>query len=67
MPLPAGCDLVVLDTTDDELVGGVAQRGVLLLDADPPARVCWQADRCKRYLDDAHRRAELVDTVLRRG
>lgn len=67
VPLPAGCDLLVLDTADDELAGRVAQRGVLLLDADPPARVSWQADRCKRYLDEAHRRVELVDTVLRGG
>lgn len=66
VPLPAGCDLLVLDTAGLELAGRVAQRGVLLLDDDPPARVAWQADRCKRYLSEASRRAQLVDTVLRR-
>lgn len=65
--LPAGVDLLVLDTTGLELAGRVAQHGVLLLDDDPPARVAWQADRRKRYLDEAHRRAELVATVLGRG
>jgi uncharacterized protein len=65
--LPARADLLVLDTAGLELAGRVAQRGVLLLDDDPPVRVAWQADRCKRYLDEAHRRADLVATVLGRG
>lgn len=65
--LPAGTDLLVLDTAGLEIAGRVAQHGVLLLDDDPPARVAWQADRSKRYLDDAHRRADLVASVLRRG
>jgi uncharacterized protein len=65
--LPPQCDLLVLDTAGLELAGRVAQRGVLLLDEDPPTRVAWQADRCKRYLDEAHRRQDLVATVLRRG
>jgi uncharacterized protein len=65
--LPARCDLLVLDTAGLELAGRVAQRGVLLLDEDPPTRVAWQADRCKRYLDEEHRRRDLVATVLRRG
>jgi hypothetical protein len=65
--LPPRVDLLVLDTAGLELAGRVAQRGVLLLDKDPPVRVAWQADRCKRYLDEAHRRADLVATVLDRG
>ena len=65
--LPAGVDLLVIDTAGLELVGRVAQHGVLLLDDDPPTRVAWQADRRKRYLDEAHRRAELVSTVLGGG
>lgn len=65
--LPGQVDLLVLDTAGVELAGRVAQRGVLLFDDDPPARVAWQADRCKRYLDEAHRRSDLVDTVLGRG
>ncbi|MFP5220632.1 MAG: nucleotidyltransferase domain-containing protein [Actinomycetes bacterium] len=65
--LPPRCDLLVLDTAGLELAGRVAQYGALLLDDDPPARVAWQADRCKRWLDEAHRRSDLVSTVLRRG
>ncbi|CAN5181502.1 hypothetical protein BH23ACT9_BH23ACT9_36700 [soil metagenome] len=65
--LPPGVDLLVLDTAGLELSGRVAQHGILLFDDDPPARVAWQADRSKRYLDEAHRRRDLVQTVLRRG
>lgn len=65
--LPAGVDLLVLDSAGLELAGRVAQHGILLFDDDPPARVAWQADRSKRYLDEAHRRRDLVQTVLRRG
>lgn len=65
--LPARCDLLVLDTAGLELAGRVAQYGVLLLDDDPPRRVAWQADHCKRWLDEAWRRRDLVATVLRRG
>lgn len=65
--LPPRCDLLVLDTAGLELAGRVAQYGVLLFDDDPPARVAWQADRSKRWIDDAHRRRALVETVLRRG
>lgn len=64
--LPAGVDLLVLDTAGLELSGRVAQHGVLLLDDDPPVRVAWQADRSKRYLQDAHRRDELTATVFGR-
>lgn len=67
VPVPDRVDLLVLDTAGLELAGRVAQRGVLLLDDDPPVRVAWQADRCKRYLDEAHRRRDLVDEVLGRG
>ncbi|MEX0658362.1 MAG: nucleotidyltransferase domain-containing protein [Egibacteraceae bacterium] len=65
--LPASCDLLVLDTAGAELAGRVAHSGVVLLDDDPPSRVAWQADHAKRYLDEAHRRRELVRTVLHRG
>ncbi|MEW6153085.1 MAG: nucleotidyltransferase domain-containing protein [Actinomycetota bacterium] len=60
-------DLLVLDTAGLELAGRVAQRGVLVLDDDPPLRVGWQADRTKRYLDEEDRRARLVATVLGTG
>jgi len=65
--LPAGVDLLVLDTAGLELSGRVAQHGVLLLEDDPPVRVAWQADRSKRYLEDAYRRDELVATVFGRA
>jgi hypothetical protein len=65
--LPSGCDLLVLDTAGLELAGRVAQQGVLLVDEHPPVRVAWQADHAKRYLDEVHRRRELVATVFDRG
>ncbi len=65
--LGAAVDLLVLDTAGLELSGRVALYGVVVLDHDPPTRVAWQADRSKRYLDDAHRRTDLVATVLGRG
>lgn len=67
VPLPRGVDLLVLDDVGLELAGRVAQHGVLVLDDDPPTRVAWQADRSKRYLDEAHRRDALVATVLGDG
>ena len=67
VPMPPRTDLLVLDSVGLELAGPVAQRGVLLFDDDPPVRVAWQADRCKRYLDEAHRRWDTVATVLGRG
>lgn len=67
VPVPAGTDLLVLDTAGLELSGRVAQQGVLVLDDDPATRVAWQADRSKRYLDDAHRRRDLMTTVFGRG
>ncbi len=40
---------------------------MLLFDDDPPVRVAWQADRSKRYLDEAHRRRELTAAVFGKG
>jgi len=56
VPLPERVDLLVLDTAPLFLSGRVAQWGVLLFDDDPPARVHWQADTRKRYLDEKPRR-----------
>ncbi|MGH3766851.1 MAG: nucleotidyltransferase domain-containing protein [Pseudonocardiaceae bacterium] len=50
--LPAGVDLVVLDTAPLWLSGRIAQEGRLLFDDDPPARVRWLADTRLRYLDE---------------
>lgn len=65
--LPSGVDLLVLDDAPLELAGRIANAGILLLDDDPPRRIDWQADRAKRYLDEAPRRRELVRMVLGRG
>lgn len=67
VPMPDRVDLLVLDTAGLELAGRVAQRGVLLFDDDPPTRVAWQADTCKRYLSDEPRRRALRETVFGRG
>lgn len=47
--LPAGVDLVVLNTAPLWLYGRISQEDRLLFDDDPPARVRWQADT--RLLD----------------
>ena len=69
--LPAGVDLVVLDTAPLWLSGRIAQEGRLLFDDDPPARVQWQAETRLRYLDEIpaireryrQRRIELASRV----
>lgn len=67
--LPAGVDLLVLDTAPLELAGRVAVDGVLLFDDDPPARVRWVATTRKIYFDElpritrAHR--EFAESVRR--
>lgn len=58
VPVPAGVDLVVLDGAPLALAGRVAMWGVLLFDDDPPARVRWQADTRKRYVDEQPRREQ---------
>lgn len=50
--LPAGVDLLVLDTAPLYLAGRVALAGRLLFDDDPPARVAWEADTRTMYLDE---------------
>lgn len=50
--LPAGVDLLVLDTAPLYLAGRVALFGRLLFDDDPPARVAWEADTRTIYLDE---------------
>lgn len=52
MRVPAGVDLLVLDTAPLWLSGRVAQYGRPLFDDDPPARVAWQADTRLRYVDE---------------
>lgn len=66
VPLPLGVDLLVLDAAPLELAGRVALCGVLLFDDDPPARVRWQADTRRIYLDEEERQRRLDDVYLRR-
>lgn len=68
--VPAGVDLLVLDTAPLELRGRVAVSGHLLFDDDPPARVEWQARTRKIYFDEEHRQRRLDREFLegrRRG
>jgi len=53
--LPAGVDLLVLDTAALELAGRVALHGVVLFESDQAARVRWQATTRKVYLDEQPR------------
>lgn len=56
--LPAGVDLVALDTAPLELAGRVALHGELLFDDDPSNRLEWQATTRSMYLDEVPRVAE---------
>ena len=55
--LPDGVDLLVLNTAPLEIAGRVAERGRLLFDDDPAARVRWQATTRKIYFDEKPRLA----------
>jgi hypothetical protein len=68
--LPPRVDPLVLDRAPLEIAEGVAVRGKLLFEADPTARVVWEATTRKPYFDElpritrAHR--EFAES-LRRG
>jgi predicted nucleotidyltransferase len=64
--LPEGVDLLILDRAPLELAGRVALHGVLLFDDDPPARVRWQAETRRIYLDEEERQRRLDALYLRR-
>jgi uncharacterized protein len=51
MDLPAGVDLVVLNRAPLWLAGRIALEGRLLFD-HPAARVTWQADTRRIWLDE---------------
>lgn len=53
--LPAGVDLVVLNTAPLELAGRIALDGEVLFDDDPAARVRWVATTRKIWLDERPR------------
>ncbi len=67
--LPPGIDLLVLDDAPLELAGRVALHGKLLFEADPRARVVWEATTRKIYLDELPRitraHQEFADAVRR--
>jgi hypothetical protein len=50
--LPTGVDLVVLNRAPLWLAGRIALEGRLLFDDDPHARVTWQADTRRIWLDE---------------
>lgn len=53
--LPAGVDLLVLNSAPLELAGRIAVSGTLLFDDDPAARVNWVAQTRKIYFDERPR------------
>lgn len=53
--LPAGVDLLVLNSAPLEIAGRVALDGVLLFEDDEVARVRWEAQTRKIYLDERYR------------
>ncbi len=64
--LSGDVDLLVLNGAPLELAGRVALEGVLLFDDDPPARVRWQADTRRIFLDEEARQSRLDELYLRR-
>lgn len=67
--LPADVDLLVLNGAPLELRGRVATGGLLLFEADPRARVHWEAMTRKIYFDELPRitraHEEFLETVRR--
>lgn len=53
--LPAGVDLVVLNTAPLELAGRISLEGEVLFEDDPAARVTWVATTRKIWLDERPR------------
>ena len=53
--VPAGVDLMILDTAPLELRGRVAEKGVLLFEVDSAARVHWEAMTRKVWFDERPR------------
>lgn len=66
--LPEIVDLVDVRRAPEYLAGRIAMEGVVVLDDDPAARVHWQADTRKRYLDESFRRERFrLDFVAAHG
>lgn len=56
--LPGTVDLVDLRRAPGYLAGRIAMNGVVIVDSDPAARVRWQAETRKQYLDEEFRRRQ---------
>lgn len=63
--LPGVVDLVDLRRAPDQLAGRISLTGIVIVDADPPARVHWQADTRKRHLDEEFRRRQFRRDFVR--
>jgi uncharacterized protein len=63
--LPDAVDLVDLRRAPEGLAGRIALQGRVVLDDDAVARVRWQADVRKRYLDEAFRRERFRQDFVR--
>lgn len=63
--LPGVVDLVDLRRAPDQLAGRIALTGIVIVDADPAARVHWQADTRKRHLDEEFRRRQFRRDFVR--
>jgi predicted nucleotidyltransferase len=53
--LPAGVDLLVLNSAPLEIKGRIALDGILLFQDDQVARVRWESTTRKIYLDERYR------------
>jgi predicted nucleotidyltransferase len=53
--LPAGVDLLVLNSAPLELRGRVAAEGIVVLEADARARVLWESTTRKIWFDERPR------------
>lgn len=68
--LPPGVDLLVLNSAPLVLAGRVATQGLLVFEADPAARVRWEATTRKIYFDELprlRRADEEFARAVRRG
>lgn len=63
--LPDAVDVLDLKRAPEGLAGRVAMTGVVVLDDDPRARIRWQAQTRKSYLDEAFRRRRFRHDFVR--
>lgn len=67
--MPAGVDLLVLNSAPLEIKGKIALEGILLFEDDQVARVRWESTTRKIYLDERYRiersHREFLETLSR--